>query len=553
MQKNKFILGLAAALVLTTSSMLLPSNNAQAAQKETIHVNYSSIYDSKGQFLKSYPGVESTTDVKNATFTTNGKIKKINHKFCYSIGKGGYLPISDVVSLNNLGTLNLSKNTRVYNKYGKKLTYFAGQSASLKKGMPVNYAGKVKPLKNADGKKYFLLNKDYTFSYLPYRKIQGQYYYSLGHGGYIKASNVGMIDQLQVCVHSVTARADKNQSVFDDHGKITKEVLKSGQKITLDRYADTPELLGHSEDGDDDSCFYRIRGTNKFVILETDEVSGNLLPFTRFMHVRATQDANEYDNLGRIFVRHFNEVVKQGTTNNSNPSATVTAGSATQAQTVAKTETPQIKQGEDVAVTRELYLWVPAEQKAELFYELRDNDYASDITRLFIKASDFKYNNFGPQLKPENTVASAKEANNGLASTSDKKSLGDLIAQAPTIEASDKYRLSNERSSYDYYLKQAKQVYDSDIATPEDVSQALTGLQDAQNKLNGAKVVVQDLQHITAQEADKIVTLVYTSIQGKYIGKIPQVTFNQDRTELDLIDNGVKQKLNITDYAEQAK
>ncbi|RMC50778.1 hypothetical protein F5ESL0225_04075 [Lactobacillus sp. ESL0225] len=104
-------------------------------------------------------------------------------------------PITAATTSNN-NTLKLIHGAYVYNKKGRRLKKYCGSwsNTHLRKGTNVQYSGTVQPIEK-DSKQYYLLNDDnYNQSWLPYKKIKGKYYYSIGHGGYINAANVNEID-----------------------------------------------------------------------------------------------------------------------------------------------------------------------------------------------------------------------------------------------------------------------------------------------------------------------------------------------------------------------
>lgn len=130
---------------------------------------------------------------------------KVNQKFM--LGVTAYTLVFGVVSTlanqnsttvaaaTSTNKLKLVHGAYVYSKSGKRLRTYRGskQKTHLKKGATVKFTGSIKPIER-NSKHFFLLDDDnYHQSRLPYRKVDGKYYYSIGNGGYIKASNVNQI------------------------------------------------------------------------------------------------------------------------------------------------------------------------------------------------------------------------------------------------------------------------------------------------------------------------------------------------------------------------
>lgn len=92
----------------------------------------------------------------------------------------------------------LNYNTYVYNKKGQRIRWFKGTKGwqkYYKKGTKIKTKRTVKRT-TKDVRYYLLYSYDTSDDtklkkyWLPYKKIKGNYFYSIGHGYYIKARNV---------------------------------------------------------------------------------------------------------------------------------------------------------------------------------------------------------------------------------------------------------------------------------------------------------------------------------------------------------------------------
>jgi hypothetical protein len=285
------------------------------------------------------------------------------------------------------GTLTLNHNTRIYNKKGQKLYSYQRSNGLLKKGATVSYVNKPQTIADPDTVRYSFHDDDWNWFYLPYKTIKGQEYYSIGHGGYVKAANVKKIDEKYLYTNKASLKIDKSYSngvqVMDSNGKSKNKKLSPGQKVTFDRSASTIDFYGNNIDGDDDSEYYRIAGSDEFVRMDTDVLRQQLLPYSNYMDVLLINDGYVYTKQGNKLIRESspNEVVLPNQKDNK------------------KSSTVKINKGHIEAVSSAVNLWVPEEEKTELFYRLQNKNLFSEVTtELYIKASDVKYV-YGKQLK----------------------------------------------------------------------------------------------------------------------------------------------------------
>ncbi|WEV71147.1 hypothetical protein OZY43_01535 [Lactobacillus sp. ESL0785] len=457
-------------------------------------------------------------------------------------------------------------HSRVYNKYGQKLWSYLGKS-SLITAKSIKIAKQVASVTDPATKRYSFHDQNWDWFYLPYKLIKGNVFYSIGHGGYIKAANVTKINGQELLANQAAIKLTKNMFddkkadtilVYDaDQGKKVARHFTPGQKVTVDASVDGEDEGYQIDEGY--SIMYRIKGSNQFLTEDFDD--GDvltavyskkdlaLLPCSKYMKIQLTKDTDFYTYRGEpateSVVPNSNLIIVPDNTPNS----------------VVQVITD--KKGTTEYATKAVYLNLPGQAKPELFYQV--NSALRDGSHGLIKAADTKYM-YGIKLTPINTPETALN-NEPVASAAKRAELKELLDQAPTVRASEKYRYSNSSSStYEYCLKQGQMTYDSIISTDAEVQQAITDLQQALASLNqGNRVKVKDINHLTAKEAKAITSLANSDIQNKY----PKATnhfynarFNADNTELDvyLSDYTVHPavttkvgKLNIADYVEVEK
>ncbi|MDF7639605.1 SLAP domain-containing protein [Lactobacillus sp. ESL0791] len=363
---------------------------------------------------------------------------------------------SALAATSSTNTMQLAHGAYVYNKNGKRLKKYRGSryKTHLCKGANVQYAGAVESIKR-DSKQYYLLNDDnYNQSWLPYRKVKGKYYYSIGHGGYINAANVSKINgqPLYVATATVTIH-DKNK--YDDFPKkglyvgsgSDRTLIKTGQKITVDCISTIPT-------GNSRSTAYRITGTiDAFVITKfvKTQPRQKLATYTMYTYVGLKQNSNAYK---------ISSIINPEITNKN----------------------VMLTKNEALPIIREIYVWVPKDNKAELFYRLNyyspeesiNYDNAIQNQLFYIKAADAVYLS-GPQLTPANTPEEAK-IDAKIATLTDKQDLQKLIDQEKTITANANYKnelyVNTYKACYDEALKQAKTVNSSTSASITEVKEA---------------------------------------------------------------------------------
>ncbi|BDR61158.1 SLAP domain-containing protein [Lactobacillus xylocopicola] len=396
-----------------------------------------------------------------------------------TLALGAAIPLatttSKTVTATSTNNLKLAHGAYVYNKAGKRLRTYRGSTwkTHLKKGAPLKFTGAIEPTER-DSKRFFLLDDDnYNQSWLPYKQIKGQYYYGIGAGGYIKASNVSQIADKPLYTSEATvkikdSRWTKPYTVGTGKDKTT---IKNGKTFKIDRIT--------SVQGDPDRFTkYRISGTtDAFLFADSVKIKPrqNLQIYTRSTYVVFSKETGTYNVHGTL-------------------------------RPITHTYSTFLK-GDMYPVEELTYLWIPNENKAELFYLLKDSwgkprvhslaNYVGDdfAGLIYIKASDVKYCS-GPYLKPDNTPDQA-QANSKIATVADKHELQNLINQEKTVN-------TDNHLYYSYALQFAKNINESALATITEVKKATTLLTNAQNAAINTTIEQEDIDMILSNTSPYI-------------------------------------------------
>lgn len=391
-------------------------------------------------------------------------------------------------------------------------------------------------------------------------KIRGGYYYQIGKNAYVNCANVYSIaghmlytSQARVTIQNGFAAGEKNNQPYallvpkpNDHVSLygsSKKPLKVGQKVTIDG------IYYNQEMSNVDQTFYRIKGTSgsKTQIISTDYI--HRAPRQQLETVRASSGLRTktqtpvYDAAGQVISRsglHKNYIF----------------GSF-----------------------EKVWLWVPSAHKAELFYQMSSRlwstqngdpsgDYQSGGIRPYLPASDVTYDE-GPTLKAVNTAAEA-QTDAKVATSADKQELRQLINERDTVTSSTAYRL-DPNDNYLGSLIAGQRILKDQTATVNQVIEEVRYIQRVKNSLNGRKIIVKNINHLTRQEAE----LVSSAVREYYFelhyydqnnNDQYRVNFNSDRGQMTLVTqhyqdkknqepqylvNTTSQVLKISDYAEQ--
>ncbi|WEV70790.1 FIVAR domain-containing protein [Lactobacillus sp. ESL0785] len=572
-KRNKIISILAAATMIAPVALVTatqPQVAAAKTQKGTFTIekdNTVHVYDPSGHLYtsKSNPKLPVQVDYDDLLILNDEPSFKylgyrtINGERYLNLGHNGYVKLADVNTIDGKniqqGKLVLGSNARVYNRNGKKTPQV------LNSGTFIKYADKIEPI--SELKDYYCAkydkvpqtNKAYGVQrfWLPYQPIKGKDYYALGHGKFIKAANVKYINGSQLYTDktiTVTANHDLkvyrgplNYSNSDDANAFndTNLTIKKGQKVKVDH-----ALYVTNEDPD---YYYRLAGKDEYI-----DGKGNVSGATTKLETMAYEDLSSttvgYTTNAQIYTAKGTDMFPGQYIDSINSLPTAT-------------------------VNELVYLWVPSDQKAELFYRLNNQNITltnnatptkdtqpikKHVVNGYLKASDAVYAR-GQYLSPLNSAQDA-EKDKVTATTSDKQALQDLISKSATTQKSDSYRLSNGdlRGNYDAALANAKDIIAANDATLSDVKLATLQLKNAEQALNGKKVVVKNINKLTNSEAYSIIMLASRAFEGKY--QEDNVIYDSTKhtlTVMETVDQGnykfkdIPHVLDIADYATQEK
>ncbi|RVU71479.1 MULTISPECIES: hypothetical protein [Lactobacillus] len=140
---------------------------------------------------------------------------------------------------------------------------------------------------------------DYRYYYLPYHTIKRQKFYSIGHGGFIKAANVYLINKNYLCVNELKVET-KNKSIpvyGDKDPLVIIRRLSPRTKITIDGIGE----LREDDPTEGYETFYHIKGTKEEYIKNLDlktKVIQNLKSCNKTPHVYVKTN-NVYDINGQ--------------------------------------------------------------------------------------------------------------------------------------------------------------------------------------------------------------------------------------------------------------
>lgn len=268
--------------------------------------------------------------------------KKINGQKYYQLANHYYLNEAAVLLQNKHNTkkdkLVLGHSSLVYNQNG------VATGKKLPKNAIVAYKGKIKAAKKEP--KYFFYEDDWArhlqVKYLPTHQVKKKQYYSLGRGHYINAANVSYIDGHIARYHgTATATVLRKTYTTSVNYVAFKHNLKPGQKIKVDL-----TVIPYANDGFA-GYLYRLHDHHQEYIDQSSISLDKNLPIVN------------YKDLIYTFVRPLS-------------GDSVELYDPTGAAIGKKIQKPQYG---DLTVDGLMYLWVPSENKAELFYHcLNYND-----------------------------------------------------------------------------------------------------------------------------------------------------------------------------------
>ena len=385
MKKNKWVL-ISVATLLGIAPAIEIANNGHTVQAATNKaVMHTAIaYDKDGNKTgKKYYSYQYVTVESNPV--------KIDGSLYYKIsGKDQYLKATNIDGV----TRKITHNTYIY-KSSNGRTYYGNHRWKLYKGETVTTYGGSYKFKN--GKHYF--------------RVAGP------RKQYIKSANLGPVVRVNTVMgpdsnasnpvtnkptnstntkptsnEETTVTVDANYSTpiitFDNSGKVVKvRTATPGEKFTVD-YKETGyranKVAGYIGQFGGDQAIYRIKGTNNWLysmgVKVAKDIPSHYYDYEHFSIIQFIKETDAYNEDGTKIDLKGQKIRKQS---------------------------GQYK------VDKLLYIWVPTEQKAELFYHLvtkrldADHNYFT-VKDAYVKASDVEFH--GVKLTPSNTPEEAQAA-----------------------------------------------------------------------------------------------------------------------------------------------
>ncbi|RVU69941.1 MULTISPECIES: SLAP domain-containing protein [Lactobacillus] len=380
-------------------------------------------------------------------------------KVFFNIGKGRYVKAADVAKINGKDALYTNLNSYVYTKNGKRT------NKKIPKGSAITASQSLTKVQaNQEPLFYtwdYRSSKDGERVYLPYKTIKGKQYYQIGKNQYINAMNVGKIAGDEVTVNQpVTLKISKNSAIYafsaGDAKKTKVKAYKKGQKVTVD-YIVSDYYFGESEE----NGYYHIKGKgNEFIY------GGNIKTRLQLRYY----DWSEYETMRTSATVKAKQELTVYNLNRHKSSTTIASGT-------------------EFNVDQLRCIYLPSENKAELFYHLTDRSInKTDVGNGFVKASDVTYLK-NAKLKAVNTAAEAKD-DNSLATSGEKKQLQTIMNEVTKIKKSFAYTQASkeQNTKFNDAFSEAQNVVKNDKATKNEVVFAGWYLQKAKEDLDGGPV-----------------------------------------------------------------
>ena len=388
MKKSKFILASVAALMAVSPMLPLSSqaHTVQAADTNAVNkmVMHTAVaYDKDG----------NSTGVKYNAFSYARLVAspvKIGDGIYYKVAdKDQYLKATNIDGV----TRRITHNTYIYSTSTRRTSY--QNKWKLYKGQTITTYGGSYRFKN--GKHYFRVGgpaKQYVKSYNLGPVIRANT--TMAPNSNNTSSNTTTNKPTDNTTTNntqpvgneettVTVTASFNVNIFDNQGNTVRRNVPKGTKFVVDRlevtpFADRfPTALGREG-------LYRIKGTDTW-ILAVDVTAAKKLPL------------HDYDLEHNSYIK-FPQATELY---NASGSKINTNGDYIR------------KQSGQYKVDKLLYIWVPSENKAELFYHLVGKEVASNNGHIsfddgYVKASDVQFMNNSKAITPSNTAAEAEAA-----------------------------------------------------------------------------------------------------------------------------------------------
>lgn len=372
MKKNKIALISAAALMTVAPLAVLTNttNEVQAATTKAV-MHTALAYDKDG----------NSTGVKYNAYqyvTVESNPVKIDGSLYYKVsGKDQYIKATNIDGV----TRKITHNTYIYRTSTGRTSY--NNRWKLYKGETITTYGGSYKFKN--GKHYFRIggpNKQYIKSY------------NLGPVISVNTNNNASSSSSQTTKSEETTVTvtDKRAALFvevpdKDAVQPSGKYAKQGDKFTVDRLEQgTRADTGRDGDDDNELAIYHIKGTD-YWIYNFNVKAAKDIPVQNYYHTKKSliqfiKPTDIYDANGNKIDFKSDQVRKQGGR---------------------------------YKVNKLLYIWVPSENKAELFYHLVGKSVYSNQGEVqfadgYVKASDVRFDPNSTSLTPSNTAAEAEAA-----------------------------------------------------------------------------------------------------------------------------------------------
>lgn len=372
MKKNKIALISAAALMTVASLAVLTNttNEVQAATTKAV-MHTALAYDKDG----------NSTGVKYNAYqyvTVESNPVKIDGSLYYKVsGKDQYIKATNIDGV----TRKITHNTYIYRTSTGRTSY--NNRWKLYKGETITTYGGSYKFKN--GKHYFRIggpNKQYIKSY------------NLGPVISVNTNNNTSSSSSQTTKSEETTVTvtDKRAALFvevpdKDAVQPSGKYAKQGDKFTVDRLEQgTRADTGRDGDDDNELAIYHIKGTD-YWIYNFNVKAAKDIPVQNYYHTK--KSLIQFIKPTDIYDANGNKIDFKG---------------------------DQVrKQGGRYKVNKLLYIWVPSENKAELFYHLVGKSVYSNQGEVqfadgYVKASDVRFDPNSTSLTPSNTAAEAEAA-----------------------------------------------------------------------------------------------------------------------------------------------
>ena len=394
MKKNKFILASVAALIAVSPVLSFDSqaNTVQAADTNVTNkmiMHTAVAYDKDG----------NSTGVKYNAFSYARLVAspvKIGDGIYYKVAdKDQYLKATNIDGV----TRRITHNTYIYSTSTRRTSY--QNRWKLYRGQTITTYGGSYRFKN--GKHYFRVGgptKQYVKSYNLGPVIRANT--TMGPNSNNTSSNTTTNKPTDNTTTNNTQPVGKDETTVTVTARVANlcvevpdkdmvqpsgKTAKMGDKFVVDRL-EQGTRAGTGRDGDDDweLAIYHIKGTNywiyNYAVKAAKDIPEQNYSKTKSSRIIFTQPTDIYHANGTVI--NFNG------------------------------DRPR-KQSGRFKVDKLLYLWVPSENKAELFYHLVGNSVEGskgslNFTDGYVKASDVKFDTDSVALTPSNTAAEAEAA-----------------------------------------------------------------------------------------------------------------------------------------------